>query len=554
MSWPHGGAASIWRRYVTDGMPGTGPNKPSKAEIADWGADVEDRVETIEGGFEATVEGIVDQINELAQSVGVSSGSPADRRVLPAGFQQGAFTYAHPGLFPALVLGSGPGQVVMSKTPTQFAFDKWGVPAYAECFVDPVNGDDGDAGTLAAPFATLAHALQAVTTPYVTLIPTGPFNPCTSVHGTHAGADVLKIVRPLPGTRATIRVNGAGFPSLQGGTWTLPGGYTYVYQYDLSALSGSAAPQRIVRTDLMNARGYPIAATKAASLAALEALAATTFAWFYDSGSKVLYINFFGLNVEAYKAKFKPFYLDTSGNSRMYIEAGNVLFRGAIDFEGVQIEASNQSTAIPQVYLHGDIFGAHPRIMFTPSYGCHSYGGIFYGSGYEVHASEFDCNNWNPSLTSNEPGLAVEHNGIFSWAGDTATFGTGEFQNRQASSAHGGANVIRAASAYIESWGQNIADTDLAGNTSYSWIVGCYTQRALGSGPNPGIGAYGTAGGNRVMNVDTCRTSEEYLTMCLYAEGAGALLKTYNNVLNAGVGSSTAAADGTISTYTPTAP
>jgi hypothetical protein len=41
-------AAQIYRDFATDGDPGSGPHKPDKAEIREWGTDAEDRLGDVE--------------------------------------------------------------------------------------------------------------------------------------------------------------------------------------------------------------------------------------------------------------------------------------------------------------------------------------------------------------------------------------------------------------------------------------------------------------------------------------------------------------------------
>lgn len=40
-------ASTVWRDYVTDGVPGSGAHQPDKADVREWGTSLEFRIKTI---------------------------------------------------------------------------------------------------------------------------------------------------------------------------------------------------------------------------------------------------------------------------------------------------------------------------------------------------------------------------------------------------------------------------------------------------------------------------------------------------------------------------
>lgn len=480
----------------------------------------------------------------------------AGRRVHPFFSAAGAFPLRQ-DIFPEVIMGAGPGQVTMSKTPLELMYDIAGDPGADTVYV-ATDGDDANSGDSSDSPVTFAYGVQTHLAPIVRFVDGGPYNPIAFDATIHTANQVPKTL--VASNPVTIRVNGAGAPLLGGLTWVHDGTFTNCYRAAHGL--GSAVPfNRIVRIDVKDSWGFDSAAIQATSATNLNNFGSSQFGWFADSTN--IYINFFGLDVSLNLAKFKALYF-TSGIAQMSLKGTKMCFVGPFLFDGVGIETRPNGGNPSHLFVMGDLNIGCLRMQYASGPGVFINGGLSYFSGARVHASSGDNFNYSPSTAGSGPAFGIEHNVISTNAGDLATYAptvTGSYgqvngwtQNRNASSCEDLANSLRAGCLYADSYGPTIADVSVT-NTAYSWIVGCVSQRSLS--PGQGIGAFVTGiGGVRTMWVEATKTSEETSAMCLWASGAGCVLKYIpgNCNLNDGTGSTSTDNIATITTYTPTAP
>lgn len=432
---------------------------------------------------------------------------------------------------PATLNGSGLGSATMTQTPS----DLWhnltrlaganGNSAY----VDPVNGTDtGTTCASASPCKTLQYCITNCTATNIRGVATGPFSPFTYSSGT---ATNLYHRLSFDGP-ASIRLNGSPYIDPVAMTFSVTSGA--VYQATLG-LSGSQAVQRWTYSDTYdigtgNLTRFPKYASLATLQAASNASPGTVFGWAYNAG--VVYVAFFGLNVQTFKAKMQAYYLDTTGDAAISLTGNVTLLIDAIyqlNLDGVGLEYVNNAGTVPTLLIEGR--GLIKQFV-APSNGTHGAGGLLYVSGMDCEASGDDCWNFDPSSGTGTSGMAIGHNVKGWYAGDIATFGTGIANNKNGWSAHGGVDDIVAGSSFGKNFGPNFAEGVLAGYTNYSWVVGVETLQSS-DGTDAGIGFYGIGGQPTAIRfawVDTCVTMQEVSS--LHGEQATITIKQTNCSLN----------------------
>lgn len=468
---------------------------------------------------------------------GWTDRKPLQRFVVPS-----AFTSKLPpnrfDIAPVTLNGSGAGSVTMSRRPS----DVWqqivrlSATTLGSAYVDPVNGSDANGPTCAqaTPCKTLTYCFINCTATNIVGVATGifdtfGFSSSSSVRTTHR----LTFTGP-----AVIRTSGTNFPDPSAMTFTATGTPS-VYSATIGTLTGSAFVQRFMYGDTfetgtgLNSR-MPLYPSQAALQAASGANPSTVQGWYFDTAAKTLYVAFFGLNVNSFKTKFLAYYGDTNGDSTLSINGSVVLFIDSpysVTLDGVSIQANNIGGSDPTVLIEGrGVF----RVQYAIGNGIHTAGGFYYFDGIDTEASQADNLNHDPSSIGTES-MVIRSNSKSFFAGDTVTFGTGVSNNRNATSAHGGVNVIQAGNSDGYSWGPNVADTTTAGYTSLSWYVGEETTQVV-DGADAGIGFYDSTGASnafRLAWIDSATTIQE--VDALHAEAAGSAtvaVKTTNNALN----------------------
>lgn len=427
-------------------------------------------------------------------------------RVRPSAWKSLAFP-ADPSIFPVAVTGVGLGSTKLS-VDINTAFSR--VPKTLNTTIvwaDPAGS--GTTGSEASP-VTLDYALQTSTASLVYLKP-GVYAPVLLDRASHAGIAAVAKRVSVPSGKVTFRMAG---PALSDQTWTAHDAINYpgIYKTTLSALDTGAKPHRVLNTNLFDAWGFPAGVPYFTSLAGV--LAADT-GWYFDVSTKVIYMKFSGFNVETYKARFQALYVAADGTSGFRFRDGTYIMFDAIGdnmlFDGVGITTEEKvgGTGLASfVYLKDGVY----RYSYT--YGVYNDSGAFvYASGCRVHRCTYDGFNYNPNTISGNKAFGVEHNVLVTCPGDSESFAAGgtdttglamTFTNRQGSSAHPGANVLRAGSKYSQAWGQLVADVGGAAGNSMSYNVGCITEKAAVPGTDYGFDMYGDASGTMTAWIDAC--------------------------------------------------
>lgn len=419
---------TAWRKFETDGVPGSGAWTPDKDEIR-----------TFVDAVDAAVAGLAGIIP--------AAGSQA-KRATPSGF-------IPIGLRPLLVQeGFGPGLVHMDHTPLQTATLRrrsWLSPAT----VYAAPGASG-AGTRFDP-CSLTTAIQTSTASFVHLYE-GTYEPFTATHtdAAHAAGVIPKLLLGPQGV--TFRAAG---PALATATWTVHSGT--VYKTGALSVTGSQTPNRVFRIDTYDAEfGQAVRLLQFTSAAALVT-ASTSQGWAWDDTAKVMYIRLSDLaggwhDVHSFRSQLSALWSPGAGGISECQSFGIPLgFFGPITFMGVCVGAENVGSVASELYMDG---GPGKIMMFCPpEQGVQTYGGYVYVARVKVHAPNFDCFNYNAGRTTLANSYVTELDCEATSAGDIQSFGsTPRSPNLNGSSAHDDVQILRAGGFYAGGWGPVIAD------------------------------------------------------------------------------------------------
>lgn len=423
-----------------------------------------------------------------------------------------------PIVSPISVRGAGLDAVLVSGSVVDVALEVNSARIVAgEVYVNDSTGNDGNPGTLASPFKTLAQALRTSNAGTV-YVAAGTYEPSdvrlTDTPQTQVSGGILK---RMIATGAVVITH--KYDTISALTWTKTGGYTNVYEAQLTAIAASpAAVHHVLDTSDVDAYGFATGLYKYSDLATLDA-GASGNGWYYDTSTKKLYVALGGTDAETYKANLEALYLGSAGTARMLILGGRLIMEcqtgASITLKGVNPYLLLSGTTRPELYMRG------VAINWANDHGVLVQGGLAYSQDCTVHAPKND--GFNYSKSSTYQGFGQEINCHVTAAGDEPTFGTSLGDNRNGSSCHGGADIVRLGGLYEGSSGPDIVDTSASGEDNASWMVGVYAKdsSAENSVSRIGIGIYGgdISGGDRTVWIDSCKTSGE-TTGLLNSDGA----------------------------------
>lgn len=329
----------------------------------------------------------------------------------------------------------------------------------------------------------------------------------------------------------TYRTTG---PDLTTQTFTVDGTYANVWNTTLT-LAGSAALQRVFRTDSLDDEGEPTPFFKV--LTSKADLSADPNDAFYISGTALSVKLSTDGSVEAFKANLKALYTGSAGTSRILVTGAPLcLWANGGDFilDGVQIVTLDAASRLPMIYHHGI------RQTYAVSKGFDgTQCGHYIGSNSLIYGSEADgANGFATSAVAK--GLMQTANCRFKRNGDTRTFAHNG--TLQGVSAHGGVNHTSFGSSFELNNGQGVADTCVASATDYTWLVACGLQGGETTSPNMTFGSV-AASASRTIYLDTVESTDAPVNGDL-AIAANATVYTYNTTLAVVTGGST-------STYEP---
>jgi len=426
-------------------------------------------------------------------------------RVMPAVLSAKSYPFALSPYFDGTPATATLTESVMDTFSSTYADRMTGSAVYVS-----TTGSDSNAGTDTSPLLTIQAAIAK--NPTMVYVAPGTYAPFSYRDDTHsavvtqlAGGVVkwLKVWDRDTDTskRVTIRVTAP--EALSAKTWTATGGgHTDVWQATITT-SGSNAPHRVLRTDTNDSYGFPTRLLKCTSLANLDAQPA---GWYWDSVGKVLYIKMgASVDVNTSKAVLDAYWLDTSGNSRIFLYGTVLALDGDFYLAGIDRVPLCHSTARAESWTCG-------VTSFAAANGaCRVDGGWVIAENERGHAANGDHLNGNPSGSLGA--LIVDHRCYITDSGDSSAYQltASANGNRNAISAHGGCDHIAVGTVGEGSYGPVFADTSTTGAAAASWIVGCVLRNSQVSIASPytgvgiviqGIGS-GDAG-NRTAWIDSC--------------------------------------------------
>lgn len=382
----------------------------------------------------------------------------------------------------------GPGRARLDQDLADLFHTKFsGLMGGAVSFVKPTGNDVNDGATWASAFLTLTKALRNTSNGTIYLWP-GTYDLADFRYTDSYGDKPKKIIAPFGGV--TLKVSG---DTISAATWTANGTYGAVYQ---TTLSTSNKPIRILHTGLVDRFGEPVPIPQQASLVDVNA---STFGWYYDSGTKILYVRVDGENVNTTtKANLVAVYGDTSLSNRTLIYSATSYWEG-ITFWGYVSVLKLAGQAVPQFWAKNCTFkyGASAALLVE--------GGYCYTQGCRAHRCAGDGANYNTTAGTVSQGLEIDYRTEF--CGDVGTYGTTQAlnplstaENKNGSSNHD-SYVVRVNGQHDEAWGPAIADT--AG--SFSWCLGTVASHsALTPGTAPAVPRYGILNQANAAWLDGC--------------------------------------------------
>jgi hypothetical protein len=422
---------AAWRKFETDGVPGSGAWEPDKDEIRTF-------VDSIDAAVSG-LEGIIPAAGSQAKRALVSGWTPI-------------------GLRPLMVQsGFGPGGVIMSHTPMQYATVR------RPRFINPTHvycapGASG-AGTRFDPCAP-SVAFNNSTAEFVHLY-SGTYDPfgMSYTDPAHAGANGIRPKLLIADDAVTWRAAG---PDISAATWTLHG--SNVWKTAALSVIGSQQPHHVYRLDNYDPEfGMPVRPLQFATPGALVT-ATTQQGWAWDNATKQLYLRLSDLaggwlDVNSYRSQVSALWGSAGTVAQCLSNGVPVGLFGPMAFMGVQVVAQNAGSVNADLYMDG---GPGKILSFcSQDAGIQTFGGYTYLKNVKVHGSQFDAFNYNPGVGTSSAAYCTEVDCEATAAGDVMTYGgpgTARTANCNGSSAHGGCQIFRAGGFYAGGWGPQIAD------------------------------------------------------------------------------------------------
>lgn len=425
------------------------------------------------------------------------SGMSSDAELLratPAGF-------GYVPILPLYVRGFGDVETDISLRSGFMLVNGTVISSASVAFVEKTGNDSGAIlGDPSSPFLTIQAALNSAARLVVT--GAGSFDPFSLRADQASGAGPKMVVARVRGS-TFIRVSGGD--DISAATWTLSAGMTNVWE---TTLVTTQDVDKVLLTDTLDARGFPVRARLRFSVADLEAAGR---GWYFDTSVNKLYVALGGASVQAQRSRLRACYLDAAGTSRIFV-FGAELFIGGLYLENIQCLVSSTGGVSSKLWSEGNIrFMSPANAQGIVTNGSHSY-----SSNDRNHATAADSYNYNSETSRTSKNL--ESNCYTTDAGDVMTYGVtvagggARAANINASSSHNG-YVTRYAHVSEGSYGPEIADTSSDTFTdSATWQVGDVHAYSDTRGQNIGVGIYGSVAvpaNSRRAWLDTCISSGE---------------------------------------------
>ena len=405
-------------------------------------------------------------------------------------------------------------------------------PTSQEMFVDPVNGNDSNAGFPASrPFKTLAHALRVSNAYKINLMGSDDINSPvvfdkSDFRDTDPVGNRLKNVISLG--HCKISEPSEDYSSL---TWTLEAG-GHVWSAPTSTIE--LHQLRFTKTKDEDG-GYlkiPRVPFNTDLGQTINDLNDTAFGWYHDISTNTLYVR---VGQELGNV-FKDFLVGTPATtaSRMLFLGTAISFYvpkdSSLIFDGVYLVPLVSGTTRARLYMHAEKLGGI-TIANSFTHGIDCLGSTYYLQNVKAVSTSGD--NFHGFDSAGISSRGVEINCESSFAGDFGTNGSETAGTDNGSAMHGTGHMARFGGRYFKNYGPDIVDS---GSGAF-WNVGV---EAYGSTlANNAIGFDITAGSGR-MYLDTCLARDEDLDEIQVNNGASLFtFNTTGNVTLVGTGTET---------------
>jgi len=330
-------------------------------------------------------------------------------------------------------------------------------PTYTPTYyVNPVTGNNANAGTSTAPFATVAAALTAINTGAVAA--NLRLAPGTYTEATGWGAVIPTVdidVRSTGGQGApAIIVNGLT------PTWVKTGGQTNVYEY--TKATGNPAFMAVDRANL-DQYGNPVPLVNVASIALVD----STVNSYFVSGTTI-YVHTFD-NRAADTSVWVLCSGETSlgGNTNIYLQ--DLQFWGGDS--AFHVSRSNVTTG-KNFYNVRCFFGYSTTSNGHALRVQHEVGNLSLSWASVATQGYEDNFNYHKSQSGTQCGTNIEINCLSYLAG---TLSGVTIDTNNCSTTHEGGTTIRVGGLYWGAWGRNVHDvTDTTGVITNVWNLGVY--------------------------------------------------------------------------------
>lgn len=406
-----------------------------------------------------------------------------------------------------------------------------GVSAYArrvhsaligvgECWVDPVNGLDANAGTVTAPVKTLSHACKNIG-PSLVLCVAGTYAPF-DFRNTDAQGAKLKILRAMGACTIANAADDA-----TAATWTADGTFPNVWWMPLTPAN---KPVRVVLdSSRLDEEGLPVPLARYVDVTTTNA---SGLGYFHDVAANRLYVRYQTSSVNTAGIKSRLRIVTGDATTKVMALGSKMLFEGDWTMEGVFLQPLQNAGV--RAYLYGDFAGKRPTVAYTVSHAMDSLGADSYLRKAWAHRPQGD--GWHYTDSGGLASNGVEVDCTATYAGNIAGEPTSP-NTSNGSTTHLACNVLRINGRYARSWGPDIVDT----GTGASWNVGTIAGPGAPSGNAFGLYTTGPA-----MLLDCCESQGH--DAADVATTAGGTIQKFATSYST---TSTAGGGGSITEYVP---
>jgi len=401
------------------------------------------------------------------------------------------------------------GNVTTTEGVQHYAIERENPASVGDFYIDPVNGNDANAGSPGLPLKTLTEFLRvkAANNGYM-MGSDDPDNPVVFDKSDFRDTD------PVGNRLKIVNVNGhckiaEPVDDLTSLTWTLESGQVY------KCTTTSAKINQLRYTKALDQDGGYL---KIPSFTNVTDVNNSVFGFWHDVANNTLYARIGSTAGDTFKADLQPIVSDAA--SKMLFLGTAILFYcpkgSSLQFDGVYLQPLVSGSTRPRLYLHAEEpNGIEIKNTFT--HGIDALGAEYYTEHVKVTSTGGD--NFHGFDSGGVSTLAVEVNCDSSFAGDFGTRGALAAGTDNGSAMHGTGHVARFGGKYYKNYGPDVVDS---GSGAF-WNCGV---EAFGSTlPGNAIGFDITAGTGR-MYLDTCLARDEDLDEIQV--NAGAVLRTFN--------------------------